>query len=137
MGCDVHCFLEVQTKNKKWHLYNQPYLGRNYHLFGLMAGVRSNEEEPIVEPRGLPKDIGKIVKLEAKRWQDDAHTHSWLSKEELKIVYEFMVKNKYCKPYDAPFGYVCGNDLWDLEQTREQDKDCPYVDCRLVFWFDN
>lgn len=60
------------------------FSGRNYTLFGVLAGVRSMEYDPIDDPRGLP--LGCPKELEdyiEKAWGDSAHSHSWLSLGEL------------------------------------------------------
>ena len=79
MGCDIHSFAEVKT-NGKWkkvgkifqdcynekELTSEPYGGRNYDLFAMLADVRNRRGfagiktgegfNPICEPKGLPED---------------------------------------------------------------------------------
>lgn len=58
MGCDIHLFIEHRKKGtERWasFTYNAVNPGRNYQIFGRLAGVRW-PEEPHIEPRGRPSD---------------------------------------------------------------------------------
>lgn len=63
MGCDIHAFVEYfskqeSTKNDSCFVdcfADELSFGRDYVLFGLLAGVRHNCSV-IVMPRGVPKD---------------------------------------------------------------------------------
>ena len=64
------------------------YSGRNYELFGILAGVRG-DATPIAEPRGLPKDLGDECKALRKNWNGPdihlgEHSQSWLTLAELQ-----------------------------------------------------
>jgi len=80
-------------------LWNSPltaeiYTGRNYRLFGMLAGVRNgvgvagadmgDPVVPIAEPRGVPKDASGGFLTEVRGWGGDGHSHSWLTLEELR-----------------------------------------------------
>ncbi len=65
MGCDIHCYIEYRNpkrvteseKNKSWNSFgNRINPGRNYLMFSLMAGIRSDYSD--IKPKGLPDDIG-------------------------------------------------------------------------------
>lgn len=61
MGCDIHLYMEYKnptnTWSKRWSNFGKRiYVGRNYYMFGLMAGVRGSQN-PIAAPRGIPDDI--------------------------------------------------------------------------------
>lgn len=114
MGCDIHCFVEIEqeySKGNYWRKvgnifkyeyykksgfpddYNnkfrdEPQIGRNYDLFSILAGVRNGtwgkEIKPISEPRGLPEDISEEVKEKSDYWDSDGHSHSYLLLKELK-----------------------------------------------------
>lgn len=114
MGCDIHIYAEV-LKDGHWqkvgkvfddpyHRQDQPvgepdedgyvindpktdepYEGRNYHLFALLANVRNNGGvTSISEPRGLPADVSDEVKAKRDDWGEDGHSHSWFSLTELE-----------------------------------------------------
>jgi hypothetical protein len=59
MGCDIHTFIEYSTFTDKngeayWQCMGGRYNpGRDYTMFGIMAGVRDDSEQ-MFEPRGLP-----------------------------------------------------------------------------------
>lgn len=66
MGCDIHAYIEYYSKRDLITQNNSTFVrafsgelefGRNYTLFGLMAGVRSYLK-PLFSPRGLPKNPG-------------------------------------------------------------------------------
>lgn len=58
MGCDIHTFIEFsdfvgQDGEPHWQCFGgQINTGRDYKMFGLLAGVRGGEA--IYDPRGLP-----------------------------------------------------------------------------------
>ena len=87
MGCDIHMYAEIRKENKwekvgrifenpwysedreesEWNtpLTDEPYDGRNYDLFAILADVRNGRGfagcvtgdrfNPIAEPKGLPR----------------------------------------------------------------------------------
>ena len=55
MGCDIHPYLEVKFKGQRWAEIGSIDPGRDYSLFGYMAGVRTSS--PLgYEPKGFPTD---------------------------------------------------------------------------------
>lgn len=74
MGCDIHCYIEYRhppgpnhEDGGRWFGFGgRINPGRNYRMFGYLAGVRS-DGPPVVEPRGLPEDAA---------W--DAQWDTWL-----------------------------------------------------------
>lgn len=57
MGCDIHCYIEHRAKGfERWDDFGiRINPGRNYWMFGFMAGVRC-EDFPHIIPRGFPED---------------------------------------------------------------------------------
>lgn len=120
MGCDIHLYVERQRKDGSWTRVpdtkgpRHPYYtsngteeqnkfleepcwdtGRDYLLFGRLAGVR-RDVLPIAEPRGIPADISKSV---AKQWKDgmgDWHTPSYLSAQELLAAKDEPIQHVTC-----------------------------------------
>lgn len=94
MGCDIHSYAERKIDGQ-WHWIDgvfgsvkypdkEPFGCRDYSVFAFLAGVRNYSDViPIVEPRGLPEDISRLVKDQYEAWYGDGHTASWLSIEEL------------------------------------------------------
>jgi hypothetical protein len=136
MGCDIHLYTEkIKSVNgvDKWvncdHWKLNPYFGddeyepelelislysgRNYTLFGVLAGVRGRDE--ICPPRGLPDDVSDIVKKNSDRWDGDGHSHSYFTLDELKEYY----KNN---------SHTSHNGFLNKRQIKELDEDgiTPY-----------
>ena len=72
----------------EWEINDNFYDGRrSYHLFGVLAGVRTwDYDETICEPRGIPSDASYAYKYMCDEWDDDAHSHSYFTLEELLEV---------------------------------------------------
>lgn len=131
MGCDIHAFVELKDKFGNWHTYSQPKIDRNYSLFEKMAGVRGEVQDAIAPPRGLPSQCSLIVVALSDR--PDWHSHSWLSLNEM-IELEAWYKeerSRYVEYHWPLFGFLNGDDF-NKENLFE-----PFVDARVVFWFDN
>lgn len=81
MGCDIRIFVEYY--NHRVGQWGKPFeveVNRNYDMFGILAGVRSLDYEPIDEPRGVPADC--------KNWKSGdlpmyVHSHSFVYGEEV------------------------------------------------------
>lgn len=180
MGCDIHCMVEYRDVyaggDGKWHAieiknpyrvyhipdndgnmveydsYIEPYDGRDYQLFGILAGVRSDEYPQMDDARGLPPDVSDEVRAKFDEYSDDYHTPSWYTLNELESWYNNKenfhsvdYKDEAFKPY--------------LRRIKKEDKDMRerfksfmwgvdfmaslaeyYVapqNVRVVFWFDN
>ena len=147
MGCDIHSHFEVKI-NGKWEHYSTPDINRNYRLFEKMAGVRGSVSNAISPPKGLPEDMSAITNIDANRWFNEigAHSPSWLSSSEFKVIYEFHdslydLENygesvKWRQIDEVQYGYLFGNRFKDFESGSEgYPKEIE--DFRLVFWFDN
>jgi hypothetical protein len=63
----------------------QIYTGRNYQLFGVLAGVRQCSDQKF-ERKGFPEDASPIVRGIYEQWGGDAHTPSYLTLKELKSI---------------------------------------------------
>lgn len=142
MGTDIHCCIERRNATGAWevvelppelrspwyveqsgkspddgwyatHMRYQPYDGRNYDLFAVLADVRNGSGfagcvtgeriTPISEPRGFPEDLSPTVRAwaedrddlsdeerDAMLWMGD-HSFSWVTLAEL-LAY----------PWDSP-----------------------------------
>ena len=102
MGCDIHLYVERYNKeSKRWEnlsFYKKSseckflpvdiYDGRDYGLFGLLAGARSMID-PFVFQRGVPDDMSCEV---SKAYGDGRywHTPTWYDYCELQ-AYEYMM----------------------------------------------
>ena len=105
MGCDIHMMAEIR-KADKWEkvsnvfesmygdvLTDEPYDGRSYNLFAILAdvrngigfaGIKTGEGfVPISNPKGVPKDASvEYLKL-VSDWDGDGHSHSYFTLKEL------------------------------------------------------
>jgi hypothetical protein len=122
MGCDIHMWAEIRKRDKwestedvfdneyydpkreskvdsdgyEWNAEktDQPYTGRNYGLFGILADVRNgrgfagcdlgDKKNIIAEPKGIPEDASVKVKAGAFDYGEDGHSHSWFTLKELQ-----------------------------------------------------
>ncbi len=131
MGCDIHASIEADYGKKGFdekanYISAFPmainfYIDRNYELFGYLARVRNDEIMPLATPKGFPsKDkISEEVEELNKKWNGDAHTHSWLTLKELE-----KLPDKFKK---LPFYIVM--DIWAKRWGKKN--------IRLIFFFDN
>ena len=147
MGCDIHDFVEIKL-NGKWEMVGEifetcdskrlsvhPYDGRNYTLFGILAGVRNKDMIPISEPKGSPNDASQGFLDELEQWQYDGHSLSYLTLQEIldyplwdvEIPTEGLVsvkqyqellelgksRNGFFKTVNGPSDYVISNEEMD------------------------
>ncbi len=102
-------------------------VGRDYDLFGLLAGVR-REVEGGFEPKGLPDDVCPEVKADYESWGSGAFTPSWLTLKELKEKSMELLLLDNC------------DDRWIRDSLsdliNQMIPDMPAEDVRIVFWFD-
>ena len=108
MGCDIHVHTEklitksdgtsiwVNTDNFQYNyeekviyniddaddfIFRSIYHGRDYKLFGILAGVRSFSQYQIDEKRGFPSDVSDETKKQFIKGSD--HTPSYYTLREL------------------------------------------------------
>ena len=141
MGCDIHPIIEVKDKKEQeWEgVANGVYPGRNYVLFGVLAGVRCNATE-IDDPRGLPKDLS----FEGKYYFMKEDTDDWDSLKEHYhsasfVLFNELKKHKLGKLEAQDFGVK--TQFWqkcDFYLMMEAlAKKYGAKNVRLVFAFDN
>ena len=110
---------------------DKPYVGRNYRLFGALAGVRDYNMEIISDfAKGLPVDVSTEVCGISDSWDVDGHTHSYLTVKELIDSKYYKMSQKELDDIgmgDYFFKYVV-NTLLSMGNPE---------DVRIVFWFDN
>ena len=165
MGCDIHVYMEKkQTVNgvKKWtdfnnwninpyynsskyekdeYIINSIYDGRNYELFGILAGVRCMTD-PIVDPRGMPSNVSDYIKKAYDGWGSDAHTPSYFTVRELldyfkenpTTTYDGMISSVQAKALqngDKPTSW-CGGTTDTSYEYHEWEDESPlkyFIDC--------
>jgi len=158
MGCDIHAYVEVK-RNGGWNEAGEAFDCRNYGLFGFLAGVRNYSQVPVLAaPRGLPTDVGDLVRLKSEEWDVDGHTHSWVSLREL-IDFDYdqqFEDRRVTRTWTTLQGARCsdggctadpgGGEMTSYREflgdwyMKELDRLCTLGDpddVRVVFWFDN
>ena len=142
MGCDIHLHIEIKVADK-WEHYSCPSIDRWYRLFGKMAGVRTDEEDYISIPKGLPEDMSVVTKMSYKSWEGDAHSMSWLSSKELLELSKWLdnIPTEECRTsFNTVFKtYLFGNYFIEFLEEEDEDNMFPQElqDFRFIFWFDN
>ena len=110
---------------------DQPYTGRNYSLFGALAGVRDNSMELIADmDRGLPDDVSDELCNIFDEWGMDAHSANYLYVDEIMDSYYYKMSDSDLN--DLGLGTYFFRDVVDALLEIGDPKDV-----RLVFWFDN
>lgn len=110
---------------------DQPYVGRNYILFGALAGVREYNMEIISDfAKGLPVDVSTEVCGILDSWGIDGHSHSYLTVKEL-------IDSKYYKMSEKELNDIgMGSFFFKSVVDTLLNMGDP-EDVRIVFWFDN
>jgi len=153
MGCDIHLYIE-KKKNGQWIPaqgfmqtnsddipdvpHHDRFTDRHYCLFGYLAGVRHGAMQHF-QVKGFPLDASKEVQTIYDKWGVDAHTPSYLTKEELDTV------NWRKDKIDCGYGdkgplelYKAFRTFYDLVfWLNSYDYTCKPDEIRIVFWFDN
>jgi len=109
-------------------------MGRNYELFGILAGVRRQWRDPIDNLRGIPEDVGDHVLACYEDWGIDAHSPTWYTLRELD---EYFFKNSDIEDDEYNFNYF-RKKIESWKQLAFDPEDDMALECvRAVMWFDN
>ena len=160
MGCDIHAYLEVISKRDSdgrqfVDCVSEPSIGRDYDLFGRMAGVRGGDA--LVGPKGIPKDLswrsqvaftlridsdenasdysGFVAETDKRNWINE-----WYDKER-RLIYHpdwhtpsWLSTREFeecCEGYEAgTYPRILLASMIEIGKGR-------LGKARLVFWFDN
>jgi hypothetical protein len=110
---------------------DSPYLGRNYTLFGILAGVRDRSVTPIASiDRGLPIDVSEEVSKLSSEMIVDCHSHNYL------YLYEIL-NSEYYKMTDLELDDWGIGTCFFRKTVNSLLKIGEPKDVRIVFWFDN
>ncbi|MGH7974947.1 MAG: hypothetical protein ACREBR_05435 [bacterium] len=133
MGCNSHLTIEVKGRwehsPERWDLFALDIPeSRHYRLYEAMAGVRGEEDNAVVQPRGIPADADRGTLYWIKRADSDGHSHSWLYAKEFIKALEQATDDKYGngKEWDSLVKVLAA-----LETVYGENN------VRLVFFFDN
>lgn len=145
MGCDIHVHVEHKVNGiwskvpdtlgpvNPWYdstrsqtNINQPNiwdLDRNYALFGVLAGVRSNIN-PILAPRGIPQDLSQEVFDSYQAWGGDCHTPSYYLLSELLVGKEYSYMEH---AYVDVAGWIKHKDGIDISESNHVNMYCDGI----------
>lgn len=109
MGCDIHFYVErrvdgVWITADTWIVEDDEegsvvdydrrfYTGRDYELFGILAGVRRPQSSQVAH-QGIPEDASPEYKAVVERWDSDGHTHSYFTLAEF-LAYDWTQEAKF------------------------------------------
>lgn len=136
MGAEIRAFIETVDRTANGNTVARccaaVYIARDYWLFGALAGVRSDEVPPTVAPRGLPLDRSYQVDWEYGDDGRDAHTASWLSRNEVQTAVERLrAYRSAVVPSGSPAVRQATAALAYMRALEQQG----LGESRLVFWF--
>jgi len=99
MGCDIHLYIEYKNGDQWSNFGRRINPGRNYSLFGSLAGVRCESDH--ITPRGVPDDIGYSAFDDWSIYVSDTQTEDTRS-EDGEYYYsrshaEDYVRRGYCQ----------------------------------------
>lgn len=160
MASDIHFYVEYKDFDSWWPFGGAINVGRNYEIFGNMAGVRV-DREPLVRLRGVPGDISVEnfmqywtyanplyeeekygVSLEtAKEWVEEHDSVYKTVGERLFVSNPDNHSPSWLTPDEFEACFVSVKDYRTirykaaLAAMRSLEKDGLEVRC--VFWFDN
>ena len=115
------------------------YIGRSYYLFSIMTygEVRGDPSHsiPALAPKDIPDDLGNLLQKYWEDWEDDAHTPSYFTLEELRqLRMELLIT-------DTPNSQDISTAISLVEKVITHSFDIPEnedpANYRVVFWFDN
>lgn len=157
MGCDIHIYAEVYVGDGKWvkqgaifvnpyydfakpetefnvPKIDEPYCGRNYDLFAILADVRNGRGfagcvtgmgfTPIAMPKGLPIDVSDEIKKMSDDYGQDGHSHSFFTVKEL-LEYDWSEKTEH-------FGVVNPLEFKEYQTYGRPESYCGMVDGRNI-----
>jgi hypothetical protein len=116
LGIDVETYAgelldDVDEYHSKFEEYceHKLYIGRNYNLFAILAGVRNHTGwcSPYVSidcPRGVPKDCSSEYRAWVDLWDVEGHSHSYFTVQEL-LDYDWDQEKEY-RGLVGPKGFI-------------------------------
>ena len=159
MACDIHWYSETK-KDGTWRcdqaesfhkdedpeyehhdMNNFPNGERDYWMFGLLADVRCDVPYGFAA-KGIPDELSPEVKTIFDELDDDGHSHSYLTREELKAkLAELALKRAellIAPVKGATIEIVVQHHIGRLKEIiGNLDADVPDSDQRIIFCFDN
>ena len=165
MGCDIHCYIEYKDGDSFNDFGGRINPGRNYEMFELMAGVRGEVANALIEPRGMPQDAGSSARYDNTHFiykgATDDHSiepekaEKWVKDGIAEYIYDNQGKPtwvtnpdwhshswlttaefaKVLRSYKAKAPYSVVE--YEAILAAMQSFEDAGFSARLVFWFDN
>ena len=158
MGCDIHWYSETK-KDGTWRcdqaesfhtdedpdyehhdMNNFPNPGRDYWMFGLLADVRCDVPYGFAA-KGIPDELSPEVKTIFDQWDCDGHSHSYLTREELKAKLAELAPKRaelLIAPVKGATIAMVQHHIGRLKEIiGNLDAEVPDSDQRIIFCFDN
>ena len=166
MGCDIHGVVEYKEYDDWSSLYKAVDLGRDYSMFGALAGVRERDVECLYEPKGFPdgssavdEGYGLLV-VEDEKMKDEDWSECIKESEALELVkrgkplFSYYNSQYMADPDWHTPSYLSYTELENVltmfkENTGRSNTHIESIlgsmkpfhkegtDVRFVFWFDN
>jgi len=134
MGTDISIQTEVKFDGK-WHHMGYMCYPRDYQFFGYLAGVRDEDIEPLVAPKGLPEDISETTQFIVDYETPDLHTPTWFDANEIRQIENWLVDTRGEYNPEQHWGYLFGNS-WGGFSKYPEDRPKGIEDIRFIIWFD-
>lgn len=151
IGCDIHPYLEVKIEGQ-WVFMGQLDADRNYVVFGMLSGVRGNEERYFPEFNPATFIGSAEINDMLKSWDLDGHSHTVVYLNHIHTWIEEKDKDRTITDDSL-------HDLWregDKEAYHHRSKKAMFFvnswldlmdelvsstkmieDARVVLWYDN
>lgn len=158
MGCDIHLYIEYKPSGAdRWRSFGERINpGRNYQIFGRLAGVRCEDEQHIA-PRGVPEDMsysalgdhwlyvtdrpgdGSCTRQDAERYISNCGSR-WRGSEQKHVshpdwhTHSWLTTSEFA---DAIGGFDSGEFEYRAILAAMRSFEADGCVARVVFWFDN
>lgn len=158
MGCDIHAYIEYTNSDGYVRCFAPVHIGRDYTLFGYLAGVRGNPPGAL-KPKGIPDKLSF--------WAEDAYClhvnnanaakdySGWVTRESaddwVKKGYSVYIGEDKTRVSSSDWHSSSWTTTKELEKIYKRHKTNMLVaiiatmkaldkagnKSRLTFWFDN
>lgn len=178
MGADIHLYVEYINKERKasdiakgkkpyWYCFGSKFnLGRDYTMFGLLAGVRS-DKEGVFPRKGIPDDVGYYAETDNQLYITETgsgnenvsitNAESWVKQRLSRYVknsegkdtwvthpdwhsHSWLTYDEFAlvlKKYRSKEGYSAIEYRAVLAAMKTLQSTDKKNEVRIVFWFDN
>jgi hypothetical protein len=135
MGCDIHLLVEKKDKEGNFSVISVavPQMDNRYYDMFRLFGVhyRGNKSIPqIASDRGIPADASVTYRRECEYWEGDAHSHNWLTVDEL-LFFDYDQLIEYDFKHEKLRDVLSEGFFRDIKTLQDSGAD------RIVFFFDN